>query len=123
MAMIVIYSSSYQQNRKDNIIMAEKTEKQVKARNERRRFKVDYTTIDELAKMPFVIRVEREPEIKVWVWTERSPEYPVCARFGEVIVQQQYRECPWVLQYVDARCFAKVFNETDRREGGSDDTH
>ena len=121
MAMIVIYSSSYQQNRKDNIIMAEKTEKQVKARNERRRFKVDYTTIDELAKMTFVMRVERKPEIKVYVWTERSPDYPVCARFGEVIVQQQYRECPWVLQYVDADGFAKVFNETDRREGGSDD--
>lgn len=90
-------------------------------RNERRRFKVDYTTIDELAKMPFVIRVEREPEIKVWVWTERSPEYPVRARFGEVIVQQQYRECPWVWQRVVADGFAKVFNETDRREGGSDD--
>ena len=121
--MIVIYSSSYQQNRKDNIIMAEKTEKQVKARNERRRFKVDYTTIDELAEMPFVVKVEREPEIKVYVCTERSPGYPVCARFGEVIVQQQYRECPWVWQYVDAGGFAKVFNETDRREGGSDDTH
>lgn len=107
----------------DKLFMTEKTEKQVKARNERRRFKVDYTTIDELAKMPFVIRVEREPEIKVWVWTERSPEYPVRARFGEVIVQQQYRECPWVLQYVDADGFAKVFNETDKREGGSDDTH
>lgn len=92
-------------------------------RNERARFKVDFTTIDQLAKMPFVFKVEREPEIKVWVWTERSPEYPVRARFGEVIVQQQYRECPWVLQYVDAGGFAKVLNETDRREGGSDDTH
>lgn len=107
----------------DKLFMTEKTEKQVKARNERRRFKVDYTTIDELAKMPFVIRVEREPEIKVYVWTERSPEYPVCARFGEVIVQQQYLECPWIWQYSDADGFAKVFNETDRREGGSDDTH
>lgn len=105
----------------DKLFMTEKTENQVKARNERRRFKVDYTTINELEKMPFVIRVEREPEIKVWVWTERSPEYPVCARFGEVIVQQQYRECPWVWQCVGADGFAKVFNETDRREGGSDD--
>ena len=101
--------------------MAEKTEKQAKARNEMRRFKVDYTTIDELAKMTFVMRVEREPEIKVYVWTERSPEYPVCARFGEVIVQQKYRECPWVWPLAEAGSFAKVFNETDRREGGSDD--
>ena len=103
--------------------MAEKAEKQVKARNEMRRFKVDYTTIDELAKMTFVMRVEREPEIKVYVWTERSPGYPVCARFGEVIVQQQYKECPWVWPLVEAGGFAKVFNETDRREGVSDDTH
>ena len=103
--------------------MAEKTEKQVKARNERRRFKVDYTTIDELAKMPFVDRVEREPEIKVWVWTEISPHYPVCAWFGDVIVQQRYRECPWVWPCAGSDCFGKVFNETDKREGGSDDTH
>lgn len=103
--------------------MAEKTEKQVKARNEMRRFKVDYTTIDELAKMTFVMKVEREPEIKVYVWTERSPDYPVCARFGEVIVQQRYRECPWLWPLAEAGSFAKVFNETDRREGGSDDTH
>ena len=85
------------------------------------RVKVDYAHLAELKRMECVEVISSQPRILRHVRSELTPEFPAIARFGEVIVQQRYRECPWVWPLAEAGSFAKVFNETDRREGGSDD--